>query len=175
MTSTPPDFPAGAYQEPDINDLKLRLELIRLIATVPDRVRESVGDLTEEQLDTKYRNWSIRQIVHHLADSHMNCYIRFKWALTEDSPLIKAYDEGRWSEIVDATSAPIDSSLAILDGLHARWADLLNGLDDTLMQRTFFHPELMKDVSLAEALPNYVWHADHHVAQIQWIRNNQDW
>ena len=175
MIGSPPQFPAGEYRPPGDYDVDFREALIEQISDVPQAVREAVADLNDEQLDIKYKNWSIRQIVHHLADSHMNCYIRFKWALTEESPLIKAYDESRWSEVIDATSSPIEASLTILDGLHARWANMLSQLDDEQMARTFFHPEMMQDVSIAEALPSYVWHADHHIAQIRWVREQHGW
>ncbi len=175
ISNEPPEFPAGAYVPPESVDAALVEKLVAEIATFPERIRAAVEGLSDEQLDTKYRNWSIRQIVHHLADSHMNCYIRFKWALTETSPLIKSYDEGRWSEVVDATSSPIDSSLVILEGLHARWASLLSQLLSEQMESTFFHPEQMKIVSLNDALPSYVWHGDHHMAQILWVRQQQGW
>lgn len=175
MDQSPPQFPAGEYHAPGFYDAEYRDVLIEQIAAAPQNVRDAVVGLSDEQLDTKYKNWSIRQIVHHLADSHMNCYIRFKWALTEESPLIKAYDEGLWSEVVDATSSPVESSLTILDGLHSRWAQMLQQLTDEQMAKTFFHPQQMQDVSLAAALPSYVWHADHHVAQIHWVREQQGW
>ena len=131
--------------------------------------------LTEEPLDTKYRNWTIRQIVHHLADSHINCYVRFKWALTEDTPHIKSYDETLWSEVVDARTAPVESSLIILQGVHTRWCDLVRSLDDDKLSRGFYHPEMDCVVKLSEALPSYVWHTDHHLAQIAWLRQQRGW
>ena len=175
MSEAPPKFPAGEYVEPDLNDALLRSQLIEKLAEVPDRLRNSVQGLGDDQLDTKYNNWTIRQIVHHIADSHLNWYVRFKWALTEDSPLIKAYDESRWSELPDATEAPIEMSLAILDGIHARWTDMLRRLDEADMEKVFFHPELARTVSLKEALPSYVWHADHHTSQIDWVREKNGW
>ncbi len=175
MTNQPPKFPAGEYTAMGPYDAKVREELIAKMLDAPANARMAVADLSDEQLDTKYNNWSIRQIVHHLADSHMNCYIRFKWALTEESPLIKAYDESDWSEIEDAKTAPIESSLRLLEGLHARWAGMLERLTDEQMQRTFFHPQQMVDVRLHEALPSYIWHSEHHLAQIHWVREQQGW
>jgi hypothetical protein len=121
MTDQPPKFPAGEYEALGPYDAKVRKDLIAKILNAPALARKAVDGLSDEQLDTKYNNWSIRQIIHHLADSHMNCYIRFKWALTEESPLIKAYDESKWSEVGDTKTAPVESSLQILEGLHARW------------------------------------------------------
>jgi uncharacterized damage-inducible protein DinB len=168
---SPPKFPAGPYiEKPYSAEEKSRL--IDQLANVPQDVRSSVDGLTESQLDAKYNNWTIRQIVHHLADSHINCYVRYKWALTEASPLIKTYNESKWSEVVDARTHPIESSLTILDGVHSRWSQLVRELTDEQLELTFFHPELMKSVSLREALPSYVWHAQHHCAQINWMREN---
>ncbi|MFK7765926.1 MAG: YfiT family bacillithiol transferase [Mariniblastus sp.] len=173
--NTPPLFPAGEFESPGEYDSETKSRFATELANCSVKIRSAIEGLSGEQLDTKYKNWTIRQIVHHLADSHMNAYIRFKWALTEASPLIKSYDETKWSEIVDAKTADVESSLAILDGLHARWATLVKGLDDTSMKKTFFHPEQTRNVSLAESLPAYVWHTEHHVAQIRWIRSEQDW
>lgn len=174
-TNEPPLFPAGEFVPPGDYDAKTKSELVSALADGPGKIRNSIEGLTDSQLDTTYKNWSIRQIVHHLADSHLNAYIRFKWALTEASPLIKSYDETKWSEIVDARTFPVDSSLVLLDGLHARWATLIENLDDTEMSLTFFHPEVGDDVALHQSLPSYVWHTDHHVAQILWIREQNQW
>ncbi len=111
--------------------------------------------------------------MHHIADAHINGYVRFRWALTEQTPEIKPYDETRWSEIVDARTLPIESSLMILEGVHSRWAGLLRDLTEQDFQRGFYHPELDRIVTLSDALPMYVWHADHHTAQIQWIREQK--
>ena len=170
----PPQFPAGEYTAPDWTPA-VKADCLAQLAEVPRLVRESVTGLTEEQLDTKYRNWTIRQIVHHLADSHINCYVRFKWALTEETPHIKSYRETQWSQVVDARSAPLDCSLGLLDGLHSRWCELVKRLDEEQIARGFFHPELSRVVTLAEALPNYVWHSHHHLAQIAWVRKQHGW
>jgi hypothetical protein len=171
----PPEFPAGEFAAPGRYGAEEKSAFASQLRDAPEKIRGSVEGLNPDQLDSVYKNWTIRQIVHHLADSHMNAYIRFKWALTEASPLIKSYDETKWSEIVDARLLPIEPSLIILDGIHARWAGLIESLDDDLMDKTYFHPEIGGDVALHQALPSYVWHTDHHVAQILWIRNEQGW
>lgn len=172
---TAPQYPAGEYLAPEELTADQRTELIERLATAPARAREAVCGLSEDQLDTKYRNWTIRQIIHHLADSHINCYVRFRWALTEDSPKIKSYDETQWSEIVDARTIPVDASLQILEGLHSRWCQLLALLTDEEFETGFFHPEMDRVVTLIEALPSYVWHTDHHLAQIAWLRSKHGW
>lgn len=175
MIEQPPQNPAGEYVCPKRLTNGLKHELIEQLENVPSRASEQVSGLGDSQLDTKYRNWTIRQIIHHLADSHMNCYVRFKWALTESTPEIKAYDESRWSQLVDAKKLPVASSLTILEGVHQRWAGMLRLLSDEQFDLAFFHPELGKAVTLAQALPSYVWHSDHHLAQIEWVRNHHGW
>ena len=174
-SNDPPPFPAGEFVPPGEYDAEAKAEFVAGLAACPAKIRAAIKELTDVQLNAKYKNWSIRQIVHHLADSHMNAYIRFKWALTEASPLIKSYNETKWSEIVDARQSPIEPSLVLLDGLHARWATLVANLTDEQMALTFFHPEIGNDVSLNQSLPTYVWHTDHHVAQIIWIREENSW
>ncbi len=173
--NTPPEFPAGEYQPPGSLEQPQRESLIEQLASFPQELGQVVAGLDNSQLDTKYRNWTIRQIVHHLADSHTNCYVRWKLALTEDSPTIKSYDETLWSEVSDAKSLPVESSLQMLSGLHSRWAQLGRQLDTTSFARGFFHPELERIVTLEETLPNYVWHGLHHKAQIEWVKQQHDW
>ncbi len=170
-----PDFPAGEFTPPDNYDAAQKAVYVRQLKLAPRQIRDAVAGLEPSQLDTRYRNWTIRQIVHHLADSHMNAYIRFKWALTEEIPLIKSYNETLWSEVVDATTLPIEPSMLILDGLHTRWGELVANLDEDQLSRTYFHPEIGDQVTLREALPNYVWHTDHHTAQITWLRDSRSW
>jgi uncharacterized damage-inducible protein DinB len=170
-----PEFPIGPFIQPEDFSAELKNQYIEHLQAAPDKARQTIAGLNESQLDTKYRNWSIRQIIHHLADSHINCYVRFKWALTEPTPHIKSYDETLWSEVVDAQTAPLESSLVILEGLHARWCDLLRGLDEQQLSKGYFHPEVGHVVKLAEALPYYVWHVDHHLGQIAWLRNQHGW
>jgi uncharacterized damage-inducible protein DinB len=168
-----PQNPAGAFV-PEINYGPDRQgELIAVIANAPAALREAVAGLSEEQLDTKYRNWTIRQIVNHLADSHVNSYVRFKLALTEEQPTIKPYDEGRWAALADSLSGDIRTPLALLDGLHARWVHLLRSMKPEQFARTFFHPESNEIVSLSAALCSYAWHCRHHTAQITWLRKQR--
>jgi hypothetical protein len=113
--------------------------------------------------------------VHHLADSHVNSYVRFKWALTEEQPTIKAYDEGRWAALEDSRTGDVRAPLALLDGLHARWVQLLRSMADDQFARSFLHPETGKSVSLSAALCYYAWHCRHHTAQITWVRERRGW
>jgi uncharacterized damage-inducible protein DinB len=152
-----------------------RNELIAVIANAPAALREAVAGLSEEQLDTKYRNWTIRQIVNHLADSHVNSYVRFKLALTEEQPTIKPYDEGRWAALPDSVRGDIRTPLAFFEGLHARWVHLLRAMKPEQFARSFFHPESGKLVTLSEALCSYAWHCRHHTAQITWLRKQRGW
>jgi len=174
-SNEPPLFPAGEFTAPGPYDVETKSEFVKQLKNAPATIRAAIAGLDEGQLDTKYKNWSIRQIVHHLADSHMNAYIRFKWALTEESPLIKSYNETAWSEVVDARTLPLEPSLTLLDGLHSRWASLVESLDADSMESSFYHPESGADVLLSESLPAYVWHTKHHVAQIVWIREQNEW
>lgn len=171
----PPHYPAGPFEQSSDYDDEQKLEFISTIATMPSKMREAVEGLTGDQLDTKYKNWTIRQIVHHVADSHMHVYIRFKWTLTEDNPLIKAFDESDWSELKDCKTMPVEPSLTLLEGLHQRWTALLLGMTAEQYQRSFSHPETGDTVSLRLALPSYAWHGQHHTAQIEWVRNRHSW
>ena len=145
------------------------------IAALPSDLRQTVSELSDSQLDTPYRpgGWTVRQVVHHLPDSHMNSLIRFKWALTEDRPLIKAYDEKGWAELGDSRK-PIDQSLDLLDALHRRWASLLRDLDWTQLQREFVHPE-SGPTTLAVTVGVYAWHGRHHLAHIERLMERSGW
>jgi uncharacterized damage-inducible protein DinB len=170
-----PQNPAGPYVAEENVGPARRGELIAVIENAPAAMRKAVAGLSEEQLDTRYRNWSIRQIVHHLADSHVNCYIRFKWTLTEELPTIKAYDEGLWSALQDARTGDIRAPLALLEGVHLRWVQLMRSMTDSQFARSFHHPETDKDVSLNDAVSQYAWHGKHHTAQITWLRGQRGW
>jgi hypothetical protein len=170
-----PQNPAGAFVPEDNYGAKRRDELIAVITAAPADLRQAVAGLSDSQLDTKYRNWTIRQIVHHLADSHVNSYVRFKLALTEDRPTIKPYDEGHWSALDDARTGDVQASLALLDGLHQCWVQMLRSMSEEQFGRSFFHPELGQDVSLRTALASYAWHCRHHTAQITWLRQHRGW
>ena len=170
-----PQNPAGAFVPEENYGPERRAELIAVIEAAPAALRAAVAGLSEDQLDTRYRNWTIRQIVHHIADSHVNSYIRFKWALTEDTPTIKPYDEGRWAALTDARGGDVQASLALLEGLHRRWVHLLRSMTEEQFARAFFHPETGKTVSLNTAVCSYAWHCRHHTAQITWLREQHGW
>jgi hypothetical protein len=139
-------------------------------------LRAAVAGLTPEQLDTPYRpdGWSVRQVVHHVPESHMNAYIRFKLALTEDEPVVKPYDEAAWAKLPDISGTPIETSLTLLDALHDRWVRVLRLLDDTAFKRTFRHPEIGV-ITLEKNLALYAWHGKHHVAHITSLRDRMGW
>ena len=153
-----------------------RPELIESLATVPARLNQAVRDLKQDQLDTPYREggWTVRQLVHHVPDSHLNAYIRFKWGLTEETPRIKTYHEDRWAELPDARTAPIEISLALLTAVHARWDLVLRGMTDSDFLRTIDHPE-WGAMQLETLLRQYEWHGRHHVAHVTNLRNRLGW
>lgn len=148
---------------------------INEIEEAPSLLRKAVKDLSEQQLDTPYRpgGWTIRQVVHHLADSHMNSFIRLKLALTENHPTIKPYFEERWADLPDS-SKPVEASLSLLEGLHERWAYLLKSLKPAELEKTFFHPE-SGPVTLAMNINLYAWHSRHHLAHITGLRERMEW
>ncbi len=172
MSNVPPPFPAGPFTPAEFTS-EARDGWISDIALLPSEVRTVVDGLSELQLDTRYRNWTIRQIVHHVADSHVNSYIRFKWTLTEETPTIKAYDEGLWSDLNESRTGSIVPSLQLLDGLHARWCQLLDAMSASQYGRAFLHPETGDVVTLSSALSYYAWHGKHHAGQIRWLRDEQ--
>ncbi len=170
-----PQNPAGEFVPEEKVTSEGRAQLIGDLEKAPITLRQAVGGLSEKQLDTRYRNWTIRQIVHHIADSHVNSYVRFKWTLTEERPTIKAYDEGRWAALADARAGDIQAPLALLEGLHAQWVQLLCSITPEQFARGFTHPETGKSFSLNAALCYYAWHGKHHTAQITWLREQHGW
>jgi uncharacterized damage-inducible protein DinB len=146
------------------------------VASTPARLRAAVKGLSEAQLDTPYRpgGWSVRQVVHHVPDSHLNAYVRFKLALTEDDPTIKPYAEDRWAELADTKLTPVEVSLTMLDSLHDRWMRLLRSLTPEDWKRTFRHPEL-GSMTLEKTLALYAWHGRHHMAHITALREQNGW
>jgi uncharacterized damage-inducible protein DinB len=170
-----PQNPAGPFVPEDGYDRPRRAEFIAVIDRAPAAVRQAVAGLSDGRLDTRYRNWTVRQIVHHLADSHVNSYVRFKWALTEERPTIKTYDEGWWAALEDSRAGDVAAPLALLAGLHARWVQLLRAMTEEQFARSFFHPETGQSVSLNAALCYYAWHCRHHTAQITWLRERHGW
>lgn len=171
----PPQNPVGPHMEQPSLTIDQRESLIAVIARAPGRLKAAVADLRPEQLDQKYVNWTIRQIVHHLADSHVHSYSRFKWALTEDNPTIKPYDETLCAELPDSMFGCILPPLALFDGLHLRWVQLMRSLKPEDFSKTFYHPASQKTVTLDAALGYYSWHCRHHTGQIEWLREQKGW
>jgi hypothetical protein len=169
-------YPVGTWDMSTEPTAANRRDWIQQIADAPRRLRAAVDGLSEHQLDTPYRpeGWTVRQVVHHLPDSHLNSYTRFRLALTESEPLIKPYDEKLWAELDDARSAPVDPSLALLTALHQRWVLLLESLSETDFSRTLRHPEIGV-VALGSYLGSYAWHGRHHVAHITSLRERLKW
>ena len=169
-------YPIGPFEFAGPLSADQRQALIGKIAETPKRMRDAVAGLDDGQLDTPYRpqGWTVRQVVHHVPESHLNSYVRFKLAITEDEPTIKPYFEDRWAELDDANQAPIGLSLDLLDALHERWVWFLRSLKPEDFRRTFRHPEL-GSVSLDKNLALYAWHGQHHVAHITSLRERRGW
>ncbi|MGA2133669.1 MAG: YfiT family bacillithiol transferase [Bryobacteraceae bacterium] len=168
-------FPMGRFEYPGASTPEQRLAFISRIQAAPARLRAAVSGLNTEQLDTEYRpgGWTVRQVVHHVPDSHINSYCRFRLALTEDTPAIKGYDEGAWAKLPDSRG-PVDISLALLESLHQRWLLLLRSMTPADFGRTFLHSEL-GPVTLDRNLALYAWHGDHHTAHITSLRARMGW
>ena len=169
-------YPIGKFKWEGAGTAVDRARRIDEIVAVPAALRAAVAGLTAEQLDTPYRpgGWTVRQVVHHVPDSHMNAYVRFKLAVTENTPTIKPYDEAAWAELADAKTVPVATSLALLDTLHERWVVFLRSLDGSDWARTFRHPELGV-VPLEKNLALYSWHGRHHVAHVTALRERLGW
>lgn len=169
-------YPIGKFNfQADVTEAQ-RNRFIDEIAEAPSRLRRAVEDLSPAQLATPYRpgGWTVRQVVHHIPDSHLNSYSRFKLALTEDEPTIKPFMEDRWAELEDTRRTPVEVSLALLDALHERWVVLLRSLSTADFGRTFHHPELGV-VPLSKNVALYAWHGKHHVAHIMSLRERMLW
>lgn len=169
-------YPIGKFKYVESNSPQQRSSRIVAVENTPASLRAAVQGLDDHQLDTAYRpgGWSVRQVVHHVADSHVNSYCRFRLAITENTPTIKPYDEAKWAELPDARSLPVQVSLDLLDNLHTRWVHLLRTISEADFKRELSHPEngLM---NLDRMLALYAWHGDHHVAHITNLRKRQDW
>lgn len=170
----PPEFPSGPLEEAPWSE-STRDQLIAELEIAPQQIRDAISELSDSQLNILYKNWSIRQIVHHLADSHIHVYIRFKWTLTEERPTIKAYEEADWVSLDDSKTGDIEPSLCLLDGLHMKWVQVLRTLTEDQFDRTFQHPQSGDTVSLWSALNYYPWHTRHHTGQILWLREQRGW
>ena len=177
MTHDDPRYPIGPFQSLGrALTPSERTELIDRIEAHPARMRAAVEGLTDEQLDTPYREggWTVRQVVHHVVDSHMNSYLRFKLAATEDRPRISTYQEAVWAEFPDAKHAPVEGSLTLLTALHARWVAFLRGLPDDAFARTVDHPEI-GDITMDVLVEIYGWHCPHHEAHVTTLRAREGW
>ena len=177
MTAPDLRYPVGKFVRPNSLKPAERTIAIQAIAKTPAAMRAAVSGLTDAQLDTPYRpgGWSVRQVVHHVPDSHMNAYTRFKLALTEDVPTIKPYDEAKWAELEDGKSKLVEHSLTLLDALHARWVFLLERMKPSDFERKLNHPEWEAPLSLDAMLALYEWHGRHHVAHITSLRDRSGW
>ena len=171
-----PRYPVGRLEKGPPLAAAERASMIDTVASLPRSIRAAVHGLSDAQLDTPYRDggWTVRQVVHHVADSHMNAAVRFRLALTEESPTIRPYDEGAWAELPDARTLALAPSLQLLEGLHARWVHLLRGMTDGQYARTLIHP-VNGQLSLSDMLRVYEWHCRHHVAHITRLRERMRW
>jgi len=171
-----PRFPIGKFHYEGSLTEQQKQAFLNDIAETPAKLRSAVKGLNDSQLDTPYRpeGWSVRQVVHHVPDSHLNAYVRFKLALTEDQPTIKPYAEGPWAELADTKATPVEVSLTLLDSLHDRWVRLLRSLTPEQWKRTFRHPE-MGPMTLEKTLALYAWHGPHHVAHVTELRKRMSW
>jgi hypothetical protein len=170
-------FPVGRFQMPRAVDATMRAAFKADLEQLPVRLRDAVNGLNDAQMATPYRDggWTPHQVVHHVADSHLNAFVRFKLALTADTPTIVPYDEAKWAELPDTTEVPIQLSLTLLESVHARWLKLLQRMSDADYAREYFHPEQKRAFRLDTALALYSWHSRHHVAHILRLRERNGW
>lgn len=170
-------YPIGKFEYNEDSNEEMLAEWIRALELLPQRLAEMVKPLNDRQLDTPYRlqGWTVRQVVHHIADSHHHSYTRFKWALTEDKPLIKAYEEKDWSTLFDARTAPIQLSLNYIAALHAKLVFLLKGISTDDLKKQYVHPDGNAAVTVRENIAKYAWHGNHHYAQIATLLKREGW
>ncbi len=169
-------YPIGKYVEQPYSEKQLQ-EWLLDIQTLPNRIEYAVLNLDEAQLQTPYRpgGWTVHQVVHHVADSHMNAYTRFKLGLTEENPTIKPYDEEAWAKLSDTTNLPVNISITLLHALHHRLHEVIKNISGTEWERTVFHPESKKEMTLWYLLGMYAWHGRHHTAHILKLRDREGW
>lgn len=167
-------FPVGRFEVPARAEAAERAEWIEQVAVLPVQLRAAAAGLDEEKMRTPYREggWTVRQVLHHVPDSHMNAYIRFKLALTEERPTIRPYDQDGWAALADSEKTPDDVSLQLLAALHARWVVLMRSMTEADWQRVFVHPEHGTEFTLATALALYAWHGRHHLGHVEIVRRN---
>ncbi len=175
--SADPKYPVGRFVPPLAWDPAATSQWLGDLAALPASITSATSGLNDRQLDTPYRDggWTVRQVVHHLADSHLNAFCRCRLALTEEAPVIKPYEEARWAELPDARTAPIALSLQILDGLHPRWVALLQALTTEQWQRVFHHPDHERPLTLWHTAALYAWHGRHHTAHVIALREQLGW
>jgi len=162
-------YPIGRFVPPDVITSQNIQSWITEIEKLPSKLSEVLNGLSEKTLDTPYRpnGWTVRQVVHHLADSHINSYIRFRWTLTEDAPVIKAYNQAEWAKLPDAQYGDVNLSVRLLEAVHARWVVLMKVMSSKDMERSYIHPESNSEFKLSRVVGLYAWHGNHHLAHIQ--------
>jgi hypothetical protein len=170
-------YPIGRYQKPETYDQQLLEQWIAVIDVLPSWLDICIENLDATQLHTPYRpgGWTINQVIHHIADSHMNAYIRLKLALTEDNPTVKPYKEALWAELPDSELTPVNISVTLLHALHKRCTVLMRNMKPEEWERTYFHPEHQRNVPLWEMIALYAWHSRHHTEQIRQLRQRMNW
>jgi len=169
-------YPIGKYEPQPFSNEQLQKSLID-IKYLPNLLENAILNLDEHQLETPYRpeGWSVKQLVHHVADSHMNAYIRFKLGLTENNPTIKPYNEAAWATLSDTKNLPINLSMTLLFALHTRWVEVLSSIAKEDWNRTVYHPEQNKEITLWHLLGMYAWHSRHHTAHVTALRQRMNW
>ncbi|MEO8514557.1 MAG: YfiT family bacillithiol transferase [Ignavibacteria bacterium] len=170
-------YPIGEYSPKENitpDDIKWYINTVELF---PAKIKQAVSGLSDEQLDTPYRpeGWTIRQVVHHVVDSHINSYTRFKLALTEDNPIIRPYDESVWAELPEAKTGPVELSIPLLESLHKRWVVMLKNIPALQFERKLYHPGSKMEMTIASLLQLYAWHSDHHLAHITNLKKSKAW
>lgn len=175
-------YPIGKVEDQPLStkdgyDEKVKAAFLLDIRLCPSMLEQAISNLDEHQLNVPYREggWTTKQVIHHVADSHMNAYIRFKLALTEENPVIKPYDEAAWAELSDTINLPINISLTLLHALHTRWVEMMKNMTEEDWQRTIFHPEQKRTITLWDMLGTYAWHGKHHAAHITALRERMGW
>ncbi|WP_264553314.1 YfiT family bacillithiol transferase [Flavobacterium sp. N2038] len=170
-------YPIGKFETPLEYTASYISNKIEEIASFPEKLKKETLHLNNEQLNTRYRpdGWTVRQVIHHCAESHMNCFIRIKWALTENNPVIKAYDETLWSELYDNLHMPIEPTLSLLEGLHFRIAYILKNLSEADLEKSFIHPENNSEIAIKRMIGMYAWHGNHHLAHITTLKKHKNW
>jgi len=170
-------YPIGKYIAPETYSAEYLSSKIEEIVLFPEKLKQETIHLSDEQLDTPYRpgGWTVRQVIHHCAESHMNCFIRIKWALTENNPVIKAYDEVLWAELPDNLVMPIQPTLSLLDGLHSRLVFIMKNLSESDLEKSFIHPENNSENKIKQMIGTYAWHGNHHLAHITALKKYKNW